>query len=356
MDALPDYAELHCLSNFSFLRGASHPAELIGRAQALGYCALALTDECSVAGVVRAHVAAKQANLKFIVGAEFTLACGLKLVVLAATRRGYGQLCQLISRGRRAAPKGSYHLARTDLAECLPQPADDPDCLLIWCPGEALLDRGEACFEDGRWLAGHYAGHCGSGFPWCRGGRDAALLAAAQAAASRLGIRCVACGDVHMHEVARRPLQDALAAIRHRVTLKNAGRRLFPNGERHLRARTRARPPVSSGTACGNGRHRPALPFLARRAAIRISARDRAGRPDTHHVAAQAGGAGRPGTLAARRAAAGTRLDREGAGDHPAAGLRAVLPHGAGHREIRPRARSSARGGDQPPTPSSAIA
>src|SRR5687767_7353641 len=105
MAFLPDYAELHCLSNFSFLRGASHPVELVDRAHALGYRALALTDECSMAGVVRAHVRAKEAGLPLIVGSEFTLACGLTFVALAASRQGYAQICQLITRGRRAARK-----------------------------------------------------------------------------------------------------------------------------------------------------------------------------------------------------------------------------------------------------------
>ncbi len=237
MDALPEYAELHALSNFSFLRGASHAAELVGRAHALGYRALALTDECSVAGVVRAHVAAKKVNLKFIVGAEFVLACGLKLVVLAATRRGYGQLCQFITRGRRAAAKGSYHLTRGDLAECIPPSAGEPDCLLLWCPGEALLDRGEVCLAEGRWLARTLCRHVVAGVALLRGGRDAALLATSLAVAGQCSIRCVARGEVHMHEAQRRPLQDALTAIRHRVTMKEAGRRLFPNGERHLRPR-----------------------------------------------------------------------------------------------------------------------
>ena len=99
----PDrYAELHALSAFSFLRGASLPQELVARARELGYAALALTDECSVAGVVRAHAAAKAAGLKLIIGAEFTLDDGLKCVVLAATRRGYGNLSRLITRGGRA--------------------------------------------------------------------------------------------------------------------------------------------------------------------------------------------------------------------------------------------------------------
>src|SRR5215813_11836541 len=103
--ALPAYAELHCLSNFTFLRGASHPHELVERAEALGYTALALTDECSVAGVVRAHMATKNRRIKLIVGAEFRLTCGLKLAVLATSRRGYGRLCRLITRARRAAEK-----------------------------------------------------------------------------------------------------------------------------------------------------------------------------------------------------------------------------------------------------------
>ena len=73
-EALPPYAELHCCSNFSFLRGASHPEELVERAQALGYSALAITDQASLAGIVRAHKAASERGLPLIVGAEFRLA------------------------------------------------------------------------------------------------------------------------------------------------------------------------------------------------------------------------------------------------------------------------------------------
>jgi len=108
------YAELHCLSNFSFLRGASHPEELVARAAGLGYAALAVTDECSVAGVVRAHVAAREHGLKLIVGSEFRLEDGLRCVLLATDRIGYGQLCRLITRARRAAAKGEYRLRRSD--------------------------------------------------------------------------------------------------------------------------------------------------------------------------------------------------------------------------------------------------
>jgi hypothetical protein len=110
------YAELHCLSNFSFLRGASHPEELVERAHALGYGALALTDECSLAGVVRAHLAAKACGLKLLVGSEIALADGPKLVLLATDRASYGNLAQLITRGRRSAVKGTYALTRADVA------------------------------------------------------------------------------------------------------------------------------------------------------------------------------------------------------------------------------------------------
>ncbi|HET9391442.1 MAG TPA: PHP domain-containing protein, partial [Steroidobacteraceae bacterium] len=123
------YAELHCLSNFSFLRGASHPQELVERAIELGYAALAITDECSVAGVVRAHVAARGRPLKLLIGAEFRLECGMKLVTLAIDREGYGRMCRLITRGRRAALKGTYSLKREDVeASALQQ------CFVLWIP------------------------------------------------------------------------------------------------------------------------------------------------------------------------------------------------------------------------------
>src|SRR3954470_419274 len=115
LPSLPAYAELHCLSNFSFLRGASHAQELVLRAAALGYSALAVTDECSVAGVVRAHAAAKDIGLPLIVGSELVLADGPKLVLLAESREGYGELCALITRARMRSPKGSYSLSMADM-------------------------------------------------------------------------------------------------------------------------------------------------------------------------------------------------------------------------------------------------
>src|SRR6185436_7836001 len=113
--ALPAYAELHCVSNFTFLRGASRPEELAARAAQLGYAALAITDECSLAGIVRAHVAARECNLKLIVGAEFRIAGGPRLVLLAPGLAAYGDLSQLITTARGRSAKGSYRLDWSDL-------------------------------------------------------------------------------------------------------------------------------------------------------------------------------------------------------------------------------------------------
>jgi error-prone DNA polymerase len=245
--SVPPYAELHCLSNFSFLRGASHPAELVQRAAELGYEALALTDECSVAGVVRAWEAARDCGLKLIIGSEFTLEDGLRLVLLAADRGGYGRLCRLITRGRRAATKGSYRLARADLAEWQSedqaggqaggqadgQAESMPGCLAIWLPGETPAEA------DGRWLAECFPGRAWLAVELFAGGRDAARLAALERLGDAVGLPRVACGDVHMHAPGRRPLQDLVTAIRLVTPLHALGRRLFPNAERHLRSRAR---------------------------------------------------------------------------------------------------------------------
>ncbi|HTY48518.1 MAG TPA: error-prone DNA polymerase [Steroidobacteraceae bacterium] len=260
----PAYAELHCLSHFTFLRGASSPAELVQRALELGYTALAITDECSVAGVVRAHVALRQAlqgreaagrggaamagtagagaaatgataagaaggapPLKLIIGAEFRLACGLAFVALAMNRRGYGRLCSLISRGRRAAAKGGYALTRADVEDCL------EECLLLWLPGPEPDREGlgwlRACFPGRVWIA----------VELLLAGADRARLGLLADIGRELDVPLAAAGDVHMHVRARRALQDALTAIRHGVRLAEAGTRLYPNGERHLRERER---------------------------------------------------------------------------------------------------------------------
>ncbi|PWN57334.1 error-prone DNA polymerase [Abyssibacter profundi] len=222
MKAQPvDYAELHCLSNFTFLRGASHPQELVERAADLGYTALALTDECSVAGVVRAHEAASERGLPLIIGAEFTTVQEHRLVLLATDRAGYGQLCQLITlaRGRRA--KGDYALELNDL---LTEPLDG--CLLLWLDGDEADLQGLAQRFAGRtWLVAEL---------FATADREQ-RLADWQAQAQRLGLPVVAAGDVHMHARGRRALQDTLTAIRLGRPIAELGYALFPNGERHLR-------------------------------------------------------------------------------------------------------------------------
>ncbi len=246
MSPIPRYAELHCLSNFSFLRGASHAEELVTQACELGYSALAITDECSLAGVVRAHTAAKKAGgIKLLIGAEFRLDCGLRLVVLARNRAGYGRLSRLITRGRRNAEKGSYRLARADLEEFIADTAAAREgedvaagTLALWLPppgGGAAAD--DAAAAQGAWVARHFAGRAWIAVELVRDGRDRERLAGARALGERSGLPLTAAGDVHMHVRERRQLQDALTAVRHGVTVAEAGERLFANGERHLRDR-----------------------------------------------------------------------------------------------------------------------
>jgi error-prone DNA polymerase len=221
------YAELHCLSSFSFLRGASQPEELVERAARLGYAALAITDECSVAGVVRAHVAAKEHGLKLIIGAEFRLDDGLRCVLLAQDRAGYGRLCRLITRGRRAAAKGEYRLGRADVEEI------SASLLCLWLPGTPP-DPTEA-----RWLASVFPGRCWIAVELLTTGRDRRRLESLQALGRDLDLPLVATGDVHMHSRGRRALQDVLTATRVGTTVDQAGLALFPNGERHLRPMAR---------------------------------------------------------------------------------------------------------------------
>jgi len=222
MGCLPEYAELHCLSNFSFLRGASHPGELVERAAALGYAALALTDECSLAGAARAHVAAREHRLKLVLGAELRLEDGTKLALWAPDRRAYGALSRLITIGRRRAAKGSYRLSRADVE------AQAASGLL------ALRLEGDAA-----WLAERFPGRAWIAVELHCGPDDRARLERLRELSRACGLPLVAAGDVHMHRRSRRPLQDALTAIRLGRPVGRCGQALHPNGERHLRSRVR---------------------------------------------------------------------------------------------------------------------
>ncbi|HRP97586.1 MAG TPA: PHP domain-containing protein, partial [Rhodocyclaceae bacterium] len=230
---LPAYAELHCLSNFSFQRGASHPEELVERAAALGMTALALTDECSVAGVVRAHqhIRRHALALQLIVGTELHLADGPTLVLLATDRTGYGNLARLISRARRAATKGRYRLTRADLE------AGVPGCVALLIPPDEAVPAPTALLADARWLADMFPQAAWLAVELVCGADDAARLAVLLAVAQRSGLPALAATGALMHDAARRRLADVLAATRLHTTVAEAGLRLAANAERRLHAR-----------------------------------------------------------------------------------------------------------------------
>ena len=225
--ALPDYAELCCRSNFSFLTGASHPEELVRTAAARGYRALALTDECSFAGLVRAHAAAREAGIALLAGTELVLDDGLHVVLLADDLAAYRALAALITRARRRAPKGHYVLTRVDLAGLA-------HGLVIWLPGYDAADA-----ERAAWLARCFRGRAWIGLGLFYHGNDAARLAHARHLGAATGLPVTALGEVRMHDFRRQPLLDTLTAIRLGTTVMEAGTRLEPNAERCLRPRER---------------------------------------------------------------------------------------------------------------------
>ncbi|MGM9428027.1 error-prone DNA polymerase [Hydrogenophaga sp. MI9] len=236
---LPDYAELLCCSNFSFLRGASRPEELVQRAHALGYHALALTDECSLAGIVRAHVAAKALQFPLLVGSQFQVQCDapfmqcdapFNLVVLATNLNGYGNLCECITRLRRTASKGTYRLTLERIsADAL------ADCLVIAVPQrgstQAQMD------SVARWLLQHFVGRCWLGVEQLRLMDDEMRLHRLRQSSELTAVPLVAVGDVHMHVRSRKALQDVLTATRVGKPLTACGHALAPNAEQHLRSR-----------------------------------------------------------------------------------------------------------------------
>ncbi len=237
--ALIDYAELDCLSNFSFLQGASHPEQLVEQAARLGYQALALCDECSLAGVVRAHTEAEKNGLKLIIGSRFILD-GMHLIVLARNAKGYGDLSELITLARRRSGKGQYQLALDDIDS--PPPGSEhlrglPDCLIILRPEynmagatlDAQLLRLGRIFPGRLWLGlalhHHHA--------------DAQHRTTLEQAAQRSGIRITALGQAEMHARSCQPLHDTLTAIRLKQPLAHCGYQLKANAEHYLRSRLR---------------------------------------------------------------------------------------------------------------------
>jgi error-prone DNA polymerase len=242
--SLPAYAELHCLTNFSFQRGASHPGELVQRAWELGYAALAITDECSVAGVVRAYAALKDTNLpkedpfRLILGSEFRFD-GFRLVALARNVTGWGNLCEFITAARRDAKKGEYRVSRAHsdfslLGECeiLVAPAregndaiDAADAM----PLQAIVSWARRLFGSRTWLAAELT----------LGLDDALWLDTLQRASATTGVPLVAAGDVHMHVRSRKALQDVITAVHEGKVVSDCGMALQASAERYLRPRVR---------------------------------------------------------------------------------------------------------------------
>ncbi len=229
-DPLPAYAELHCLSDFSFLRGASSAEALFTRAAQCGYEALAITDECSLAGIVRALVASEATGIKLIVGSEFRLEDGLRLILLVQTQAGYIHLCQLITQARRAAGKGEYLITRKDF-EAHAGAVGVPGIFALWLPGRSP-ER-----EQGAWVRDTFGERAYLAVELHRDRDDAQRLDQLLALSMHLSLQAVAAGDVHMDTRRMRVLQDTMTAIRHGATLAEAGAQLFRNGERHLRSR-----------------------------------------------------------------------------------------------------------------------
>ena len=233
-----DYAELYCFSNFTFLTGASHPHELAEQAAELGYEALAITDTCSVAGIPRAWAALQDSPVKLITGSHFRLADSPpdagpalpEVVLLARTRTGYGQLCRLITTGRRRADKGHYRLHHEDL-----QQQELDDCLCLWLPPashQAGYEQAEAC---GLWMLRLFGERFWIAATRTLEGGEEAYLERLRRLSTDLRCPVTAVGAVHMHKRERQPLQDVLTALRHNTRLEQAGHALFQNGERYLR-------------------------------------------------------------------------------------------------------------------------
>jgi error-prone DNA polymerase len=246
---LPDYAELFCLSNFSFLQGASHAEELVDRAVQLGYAALAVTDECSLAGVVRAHAQAKRAQLPLIVGAHFHLrhpdgSRGPSVLLLAKNRNGYGNLAELITLGRTRSEKGSYLLHPCDFDA----PEGDlahlrgmPDCLAILLPAYPghMPDDVDRLHMQAAWMAQTFPRRAWIGLNLLHRAFDDIHRATIEEVGWQHRMKIVACGHVTMHVRSRKPLQDTMTAIRIGKPVAQCGYQLAPNAEQHLRSRVR---------------------------------------------------------------------------------------------------------------------
>jgi error-prone DNA polymerase len=226
------YAELHCRTNFSFLEGASHADELVSRAIELGYSALAITDRHSLAGVVRAHAATKNSDLKLLIGAEIVPTDAAPIVLLATDRAAYGRLARLITLGRRRAPKGECELTIDDIA----QHSEGLLAAVGWAvPADPTAAASGGHSPPYRQYHDIFADRCYLLAELHYGTNDAERLDQLIRLSKQTRLPLVAAGDVHYHVAQRMVLQHVLTAIRHNTTVEALGDRLLPNAERHLR-------------------------------------------------------------------------------------------------------------------------
>jgi error-prone DNA polymerase len=247
---MPSYAELQVTTNFSFLRGASHPEEMTLQAAAFGYTAIGITDRNSLAGVVRAHIAAKEAGIQLCVGARLDLVDGFSLLAYPTDRAAYGRLSRLITIGRRRAPKGECEIGRQDVLEW------GKGIVFLVVPPSQLVIPARVEIQDGIYkrLDSHphrndvkelgvqlnelntaFPGNCYIVANHLLRGDDKARLACLANLAKAHDMSLVAANDAHMHSAARRPLADVVTCIREKCTLDEAGYRLVANAERHLK-------------------------------------------------------------------------------------------------------------------------
>ncbi|WP_016957873.1 error-prone DNA polymerase [Catenovulum agarivorans] len=223
------YAELFCQSNFSFLEGASRPEELVFQADFLTYQAIAITDECSVAGVVRAYSAIKQHKLgiKLIVGSLFQFNESLKFVMLCPNRQAYAELCRVITNARRRCEKGKYQLSEWDIMSV-------KHCLVLWLPSGKKDDE-----TWGQFLTKHHANRLWLGYQRHLLNHDKEYHQHCVNLAALWQIPITACGGVLMHSATRLELQHTLTAIRLSQPIEKLGTQLISNSERALRPITK---------------------------------------------------------------------------------------------------------------------
>lgn len=231
------YAELSTISNFSFLTGASHPEELVVVAKRFGYSALGVADINTVAGVVRAHMAAKEAELDFHPGCRLRFSDGTPdIIVYPKTRRGWGRLCRLLTTANMRGEKGASDVREGDVFDWL------EECALIvmprWCDlfrptdFEEIYDR---LFDLISRLIKSFKQDVRLGVTIRHDGFDDRAISALNRISTQTGIKLIACGDVRYHTMERRPLGDVIECVRDGVTLKQAGKRLQANGERFMK-------------------------------------------------------------------------------------------------------------------------